>query len=283
MSWYKKYNEIYNKSIDEIPEEVFQKVQNSLSKIQSKEPLVTIAIIAYNEEKNLTSCLWSLSEMKCDFPIELIGINNASSDKTEDVFKKLKLPYYNEDKKGCGFARQCGLNHSKGKYHITIDSDTIYPKNYAQLMINALEKKEEIVGVYSTWNYIPDENHSKFGIKIYTSLRNLYLRVLSISRPELCVRTMTFAFKTDLALKYGMNTKIRRGSDGALAIDLKNEGKLFFLHNRKAVPVTGYGTLNQDGSLLKSFMVRALKALKRGKKTFTKQKVYKDQDSNLIK
>jgi hypothetical protein len=47
--------------------------------------------------------------------------------------------------------------------------------------------------------------------------------------------------------------------------------------------VTGYGTISADGSLLNSFKVRVLYALKGIGGIFSKKEVYKDEDSNLIK
>ena len=66
---------------------------------------------------------------------KIIGVNNNSKDRTEEVYKRLGLPYFNESKQSPGFARQCGLNHAKGKYHFCIDADTFYPPKYVDLMM----------------------------------------------------------------------------------------------------------------------------------------------------
>ena len=66
---------------------------------------------------------------------------------------------------------------------------------------------------------------------------------------------MTFAFRADYARQVKIRTDIRRGEDGSLALELKRFGKISFLYNRKARPVTGYGTLN-EGSLFQSLWHR---------------------------
>ena len=55
-----------------------------------------------------------------------------------------------------------------------------------------------------------------------------------------------FAFKTELAKKVKLRTDIRRGEDGSLALSLKKYGKIAFLYNRNARPVTGYGTIGKQ-------------------------------------
>ena len=111
MKWYSKYLYTQNKSLAEIDEQTIDLIRQNIANLQSNTPLVTVSVIAFNEEKRLLSCLWSLSEMKCKFPVEIIGVNNNSTDRTEDVFKITGTTYYNEKKPGCGHARACGLQH----------------------------------------------------------------------------------------------------------------------------------------------------------------------------
>ena len=104
--------------------------------------------------------------MKCKYPIEIIGVNNDSQDKTEDIFKAVGLPYYNEYQHSCGYARKCGLQHAKGKFHINIDADTLYPPKYVEIMVDSLIKPG-VVAASSLWSYIPDKDHSWIGLKLY--------------------------------------------------------------------------------------------------------------------
>ena len=246
-NWYEKYLSIYGKSLDEIP---------------------------YNEEKRLPACLWSLSELQTKYPIEILGVNNNSKDKTEEVYRRLALPYYNEVRQSPGYARQCGLDHSKGKYHFCIDADTFYPCKYVDLMMTKLIRPE-VSCVSSFWSFF---QHFK--------------------RPELCVRGMVFAFNADYARKVKIRTDIRRGEDGSLALSLKPYGKIAFLYNRKARPVTGYGTIGsqslwqsfvqhvkiQGKGLSRIFFKKDVKIQGKGlSRIFFKKDHYEDQEDNLVK
>ena len=282
MKWYTKYLQVYEKPFADAPQSVIDEVRNKLAKLQSNQPVVTVSLIGYNEEKRLLACLWSLSEMICKYPVEIIGVDNESTDRTAEIYQATGIPYYTENQHSCGFARLCGLNNAKGKYHINIDSDTLYPPHYVETMIKVLEKPG-VVAVSSLWSYIPDKNHSWIGLKFYEFARDVHLYLQSFKRPELSVRGLVFAYRTDYARQVGIRTDIRRGEDGSLALGLKKYGKIVFVRKRKARAVTGYGTISADGSLLNSFKVRVLYALKGIGVIFSKKEVYKDEDSNLIK
>lgn len=279
--WYDKYLSIYGKPFNDVPQNIVDGIRKRLASLQSAEPLVSVVVIAYNEECRLAACLWSLSEQKTRYPIEIIGVNNNSKDRTEDVYKSLGLPYYNETRQSPGYARQCGLEHSKGKFHFFIDADTFYPSCYVDLMMRKLEKPNvSCVGTF--WSYYPDEKHSAFGLFIFELIRDTFLWVQHFKRPELNIRGMTFAFRADYAKQVKIRTDIRRGEDGSLALELKKFGKISFLYNRKARPVTGYGTLN-EGSLLQSLWHRIKVQGKGIIRIFHKTEHYEDSEDNLVK
>lgn len=282
MKWYTKYLQVYEKPFADAPQDIIDEVRNKLAKLQNSQPMVTVSLIGYNEEKHLLACLWSLSEMICKYPVEIIGVDNESTDRTAEIYQATGIPYYTENQHSCGFARLCGLNNAKGKYHINIDSDTLYPPHYVETMIKVLEKPG-IVAASSLWSYIPDKDHSWIGLKFYEFARDVHLYLQSFKRPELSVRGVVFAYRTDYACQIGIRTDIRRGEDGSLALGLKKYGKIAFVRKRKARAVTGYGTISADGSLLNSFKTRIVKALKEMGGLFYKKEVYEDKDNNLIK
>lgn len=280
--WYEPYLKVYEKPLAEVPQKVIKVIQSKLEALKEYEqPVVSVVLICYNEETHIASCIWSLCENQCNVPIEIIAINNNSLDATEDVLRQLGVTYYNETNKGPGYARQCGLDHARGKYHICIDADTIYPPHYIATHLNRLIKPD-VVCTFSLWSFIPEKGRSKIGLWCYESLRDVHLSIQAIKRPELCVRGMAFAFKTEFGRKFGFRTDIRRGEDGSLALAMKPLGKLVLIHSRKARVMTGYGTLKTDGSLLNSFKIRLVKALVNIFTLFTPKHKYDDDKDNLI-
>ena len=280
-NWYDKYKTIYGKSLSEIPDSLLDEIKRNLNHQESKSPLVSIVVIAYNEERRLTACLWSLSELRTKYPIEILGVNNNSKDRTEEVYRRLGLTYFNESKQSPGFARQCGLDHAKGKYHFFIDADTFYPSCYVDKMMTKLLKPNvSCVGTF--WSFYPDENHSRFGLFWFELIRDVFLWVQHFKRPELNIRGMTFAFNAEYARQCTIRTDIRRGEDGSLALSLKKFGKIAFLYNRKARPVTGYGTIGSQ-SLWQSFVDHVKIQAKGITRIFHSTNHYEDSEDNLVK
>ena len=228
-NWYDKYMAIYGKPFSEVSQNTIENIRHQLDKLQSTEPLVSVVVIAYNEDCRLAACLWSLSELQTKFPIEVLGVNNNSKDKTEEVYQTLGVPYFNETRQSPGFARQCGLQHAKGKYHFFIDADTFYPSCYVDKMMEKLTKPGvSCVGTF--WSFYPDEQHSAFSLLLFELIRDTFLWVQHFKRPELNIRGMTFAFNADYARQCTIRTDIRRGEDGSLALELKRYGKISFLY-----------------------------------------------------
>lgn len=278
--WYNQYLSIYGMPFSVVPHHIIDESRARLASLQSSEPLVSVVVIAYNESTRLPACLWALSNLKSKYPLEILGVNNNSKDDTELVYKSFGLPYYNETKQSPGYARQCGLEHAKGKYHFFIDADTFYPSCYVDLMMHKLEKSGvSCVGTF--WSYYPDEKHSAFGLFLFEFIRDAFLWIQHFKRPELNVRGMTFAFRADYARQVKIRTDIRRGEDGSLALELKKFGKISFLYNRKARPVTGYGTLN-EGSLFQSLWHRVKVQGKGITRIFHSTDHYEDTKENMM-
>lgn len=283
MKWYEKYLTVYEKPFAEVAPEIVAGVRERIARLQSPEPVATVSVIGYNEERHLTACLWSLSEQRCKYPIEIIGVDNNSKDRTAEVFEAAGVPCHRELQPGCGHARLCGLNHARGRYHINIDADTMYPPRYVETMVDALIRRK-LVGVSSLWGYFPDAEHSATGLWVYETMRDLHLFLQSFSRPQKCVRGLVFAYDTELARKVGIRTDIIRGEDGSLAWSLRPYGKIGFVRKRRARAITGYGTIAQDGGLLASFLIRAKKAIREAWKIVipTRRTEVRDQESNLL-
>ncbi len=281
MKWYTPYLQVYNTPFCEEQYPICDEVKQRISRLQSDAPVVTVSVIAYNEERHLLACLWSLSMLQTKYPIEIIGVDNESVDRTREIFERCGVPCYTETQHSCGWARQCGLNHARGRYHFNIDSDTMYPALYVDKMMDILSR-DGVVGVSSLWSYIPDANHPAWGVCLFEFLRDTHLWMQHFKRPELSVRGLVFAYDAQLAKKIGIRTDIIRGEDGYLAFQLKEYGKIKFLRNRKARAVTGYGTVDAEGGFWRGFWLRIKKYLSGITSIFHSKKEYKDQDDNLV-
>ena len=280
-NWYDKYLSIYGKPFSEVSQEIIDGTRERLAAMQSDKPLASIVVIAYNEETHLQACLWAISEIQCKYPVEIIGVDDDSKDRTAEIFEKSGIPYYTEYQHSCGYARRCGLQHSKGKFYFDVDSDTLYPPQYYEIMLNNL-LKPGVSCVSATWSYFPDANHSKFELRMCEMCRDLFLWIQHFKRPELSVRGLVFAYNADYGRQEEYRVDIIRGEDGSMALALKKYGKIVFVRDRRCRAITGYGTIG-NLSMWQSF-VQHVKIQSKGiSRIFYKKEHYEDSDDNLVK
>jgi len=281
MKWYEKYLSVYERPFSEVSEEVITETRDRLAALQSDEPLLSIVVIAYNEERHLQACLWALSEMECSYPVEIIGVNNDSKDRTAEIFERSGIPYDTEYQHSCGYARRCGLQNCRGKYYFDIDADTLYPPKYFDIMMKEL-LKPDVSCVSSLWSYVPDEKHSALSLRLFELCRDAFLWVQHFKRPELSVRGLVFAYNAEYGRKEPYRVDIIRGEDGSMALALKKYGRIAFVRNRKARAITGYGTLNEE-SMWHSFKTRVKTQMKGICRIFHSTDHYEDSEENLVK
>ena len=89
-------------------------------------PKVSIVVIAYNEARMLPSCLDAL--MQLEYPrerLEIIVVDNNSTDKTGEIVKRYPVQYIFEAKQGRATARNSGIRASSGTLVAFIDADCI--------------------------------------------------------------------------------------------------------------------------------------------------------------
>ena len=281
MAWYDKYLSVYGKPFSEVPQNVIDGTRERLARLQSPKHLASIVVIGYNEEKHLQACLWAISEIKCKYPVEIIGVDNDSTDRTAEIYEKSGIPYYTEYQHSCGYARRCGLQHAKGRFYFDVDSDTLYPPYYYEVMIEHL-LKPGVSCVSATWSYIPDENHSRLSLKLYEMTRDLFLWIQHFKRPELSVRGLVFAYNADYGRKEPYRVDIIRGEDGSMALNLKKYGKIVFVRDSRCRAITGYGTIGNK-PMYKSFFENVRTQLKGINRIFHKTNHYEDSEDNLVK
>ena len=281
MAWYDKYLSIYGKPFSEVPQHIVSETRQRLAALQSDQPLASIVVIGYNEENHLQACLWAISEIKCKYPVEIIGVDNDSSDRTAEIYEKSGIPYYTEYQHSCGYARRCGLQHARGKYYFDVDSDTLYPPQYYELMLEQL-MRPGVSCVSATYGFFSDANHPRLSLRLFEMVRDLFLWIQHFKRPELSVRGLVFAYNADYGRQEPYRVDIIRGEDGSMALALKKYGKIKFVYDRRCKAMTGYGTIGEH-SVWQS-LVQHVKIQGKGlSRIFYKTDHYDDTDDNLVK
>ena len=111
-----------------------------------RKPLVSVFIPAYNEEKFITPTLVSVINQTYK-NIELIVVNNASTDNTAKIALKYATRVIYEAKKGMAFARNRGIAEAQGKIIIKLDADTLIEENSVERVVRRFENDKKLVAL----------------------------------------------------------------------------------------------------------------------------------------
>jgi len=95
------------------------------------------------------------------------------------------------------------------------------------------------------------------------------------------VRGLVFAYNADYGRKEPYRVDIIRGEDGSMAFNLKKDGKIVFVRDRRCRAITGYGTIGNQ-SMWQSFIDHVKIQMKGITRIFHSTSHYKDTDDNLV-
>lgn len=112
-----------------------------------KNPLVSIVIPAYNEEKYISKCIETILDQSYK-NIEIIIVDDGSTDNTKNIIKKYPVKLLEQNHKGPGAARNLGAKQSSGKILVFVDSDMEFDKNYIYELIQPIINGNAIGSVH---------------------------------------------------------------------------------------------------------------------------------------
>lgn len=137
-----------------------------------KRPLVSVIIIARNEEANIDGCILSVLEETKGGDSEVILVDSDSTDKTVEIAKKypieifqIRSPKFLSPSAG----RYVGTIQSQGKYLLFLDGDMILIKGFIQRAVAELENGTAAVAGRLIWikseEKIMPRQYGQYGIK----------------------------------------------------------------------------------------------------------------------
>src|SRR5690606_25678726 len=122
--------------------------------------------------------------MKPKVPIEIIVVNNNSTDSTQDILEKLVVKSTIETKIGTGNARETGQRLAIGKYILSADADCLYPPEWVDIMYDNLLKRN-ITCVYGRHSYVSYKNTiSRWQLFLYEVCKDIAVELRNYNRPH---------------------------------------------------------------------------------------------------
>lgn len=251
-----------HEKLEDIPEGVFESIRAGFAAQRSETPLVSVNIIAWNEESNILRNLSSLSVIRSTHAVEYIYVDNNSKDKTSEIIRKCGITPVFEIKQGYGFARQAAMENSHGTYILTGDSDTIYPPTWVDSMLKPILAGKSIA-CSGTYSFIPGKGQSRLRYAFYEFFRDIIHFLRTINRPYLAVGGVNFCFPREAALKIGFIKNNSRSEDGSMALALLKTGKIQRVTQLKAAAWTITRSVENSGSFINAIKLRVIKEFKR--------------------
>jgi glycosyltransferase involved in cell wall biosynthesis len=269
---------ISTRVLNEIPQSLFDEINDGLAALQHNSPLVSIIIPAFNEEVTILETLYSLSKNKTTYPVEIIVVDNNSTDRTSEVLSRLKVRSVFQSKAGWGPARQKGQESAKGNYVLMADADCFYPPRWIQRMTTEL-MRDGVTCVYGGYSFLAPPGKSRLKFFVYESLRNVIVEVRHIKRPWFNCMGMCMGYVRELGLKIGFIDRKIRGEDGRMCFELAQHGRIVRVRSSDVTVWTFPRTLQKDGNLFYSILNRAVIELARFRLYLYKQPAHDTHNS----
>ena len=160
-----------------------------MNKIDSKNPVISVIIPAYNVDKYISKCLESIVEQTLR-NIEIIVINDGSEDNTLNIIEAFaqqdeRIKVINQTNQKQGAARNRGLEIASGDCIIFIDADDWIDKNYLEEMYHALTDNHADMAVSQMCRYKNGKDYRAcFKFQEYKTYSNVNEIIKVLEIPE---------------------------------------------------------------------------------------------------
>jgi glycosyltransferase involved in cell wall biosynthesis len=232
-------------------------------------PIVSVIVPIYNAESTLAACINSL--LGLDYPkenLELILVNNASTDRTADVLNRYsrEIEILYEEKKGPAVTRNKGLLNARGYVVAFTDSDCVVDKDWLRQIVIPLQ--DDSIGIVGGKILAkrPCNKIEEFGEKIHDHNRSI-----NEFKPPYVI-TMNWASRLCVLKEVGLfNESFKRGEDVDLSYRILQAGYKFvykpeaIVYHRNEKNLSG---LFQEGYLHGHYSIKNLKSHKNFLKKF---------------
>ncbi|MDU4892497.1 MAG: glycosyltransferase family 2 protein [Clostridium sp.] len=186
---------------------------------------VSIIVAAYNIEEYIERCIQSIINQTLQ-EIEIIIVNDGSTDKTLDVIKRCenlnnRIIVVNKENGGVQSARNAGLKEAKGESILFIDGDDWLDKKALYNLYNELQRKEQDIVCYGYYQTTKFNEYNEFRNKYSGKYENEGFLSMALNNkviPSICCKLIRKEFLDKNNIKLVEN--IAFGEDLATTIEL---------------------------------------------------------------
>ena len=231
---------------------------------------VSVIVPVFNTEKYLEKCLNSLINQTLQ-DIEIICINDGSTDKSADIIKKFankdsRFKLINQENKKQGAARNTGMKIAKGEYIGFVDSDDWVDLEYYEKLYNAAKRHNFDIALGTNVRVKKNINKKRLNItkeKEYTSIQEKFDVNIQWKNP--CPTNKIY--KRDLFLKHNITWP-----EGVYCEDrIFTLKAVYFANGIVSVPNVNYYYFNNPNSTVNKHKIKHFKKLRTDKNNANKE------------
>lgn len=121
--------------------------------------IVSVIVVAKNEDKNIAACLDSLVNQEFSSEqYEIIVVDGGSKDKTQEIVDRYPVKLIVDTYGTLGHQRNTGIENAQGKYIAFTDADCIADKAWLRTLVTAISvSSQEIAGIGGPNLVMPDD------------------------------------------------------------------------------------------------------------------------------
>jgi cellulose synthase/poly-beta-1,6-N-acetylglucosamine synthase-like glycosyltransferase/peptidoglycan/xylan/chitin deacetylase (PgdA/CDA1 family) len=134
----------------------------------AEQPPLSVIVPAYNEEAGIASTLASLIDTDYEGPLEIIVVDDGSTDNTAQIVESLLLPgvkLIRKDNGGKPSALNAGIAQADGAIMVMVDGDTVFQRDtlrqivepFADVTVGAVSGNTKVAnrgGILGRWQHI---------------------------------------------------------------------------------------------------------------------------------
>ncbi|MEX2484637.1 MAG: glycosyltransferase family 2 protein [Brumimicrobium sp.] len=177
---------------------------------------VSIIIPCYNSERFIERTIYSVLKQSVS-ELEIIVVNDGSTDSSRDLIERIidpRIRLINTENNGVSKARNIGLQESRGKYILFLDSDDLIQRDYLK---NAMEKLESDIYDFCTFPITYINEKDKF-IEMKSTLRGTYENIqfeIATFSKNISACPSAYVYKRKSLLNHGLcfNEKLQSPED----------------------------------------------------------------------
>lgn len=196
--------------------------------------LISVIICTYNRADHLLKCLDSILIASDNENLELIVVDNNSTDNTKKVVKQFsKVKYVFESNQGLSHARNRGAKEASGDWLFYIDDDCKVKKDiFVKARKSIAERNYKLItGIYKAWYTSPPPRWLPYHIGNYSQVNFKELRPIEnfyVSGGVFLLHKQTFIENTKFPIQLGMKGK---------EIGYGEETHVEYEYRKKGIPV----------------------------------------------